>query len=95
MNVFHLPGAIVGDPRCNCVMCERNRDTYEERLAERILAMPISEVREELAREGIDLTEAKQKLALITSSRFDSDDLPTLEELGEQEVESDEFMEAV
>lgn len=25
MNVFHLPGAIVGDPRCNCVMCERNR----------------------------------------------------------------------
>lgn len=25
MNVFHLPGAIVGDPRCNCVMCERTR----------------------------------------------------------------------
>lgn len=92
MNVFHIPGVLAGDPRCNCVMCERNRGTYEQRLAERILAMPISEVREELAREGIDLTEAKRKLALITSSRFDSDDLPTLEELGEQEVESDELM---
>jgi len=33
MNVIHLPGAIVGDPRCNCVMCERNRQNYIDRMA--------------------------------------------------------------
>lgn len=69
MNVFHIPGVLAGDPRCNCVMCERNRGAYEQRLAERILAMPISEVREELAREGINLTDAKAELNSILTTK--------------------------
>lgn len=26
MNLHHLPGAPAGDPRCNCVTCEKVRD---------------------------------------------------------------------
>ena len=49
-------------------MEETLRET--DALAERILAMPRSEVQAELAREGIDLTDAKAKLRGIVGGHM-------------------------